>query len=264
MLYENFGGGEQREPIVYCCGRDENLTPGICYGPVVRDIFVAECCTGGYGSVIINGTEFALQAGDFFFLFPGDTVIHTASEREPREGFWCSFDGEAVAPALARAGITSKKPFAPPKTFRGMTAVLARIVGMQNESDPGAELRRAACIYELLGLLLEHQGGAHNPWIQRALGYMEMHYEEPLDVAAIARAAGLERSYFSTLFRTETGKSPHAYLSRIRIRKACVLLRSEGYTVADAAEAVGLDARNFARLFRREMGMTPHQFAKNS
>ena len=194
MFYEKFGGGEQREPILYSCGQDKNLTPGVRYGPVVRDVYIAECCTAGYGSVIVNGREFPLRAGDTFFLLPGDTVIHTADRKTPREGYWCAFDGGAVGEVLAQVGITAETPFAPEELFHALTEILARIVGMREENDPGAELRRTGLLYEMLGILLRRAGGAKNLWIRRALGHMEMHYHEPLSVEELAGAIGLERT----------------------------------------------------------------------
>lgn len=264
MLYESYGSLGKGEPLLYFCGQDKNLTPGVRYGPVVRDVFIAECCTAGYGSVIVNRREFPLRAGDCFFLFPGDTVVHTADTEEPREGYWCAFDGEAVREILTRAGISSASPFAPAEAFGALTAVLSRIVAMQNENDPGAELRRTGCLYELLGILLRGKSEVRNLPVRHALGYMEMHYHEKLDIATLAAAVGLERTYFSTLFRAETGKSPHAYLTSLRIRRASVLLRTGECSVAEAAESVGLDPRNFARLFKSEMGISPREFIKKS
>lgn len=264
MLYENYKAAHGGEPVLYYCGQDKNLEPGIQYGPVVRDVFIAECCTAGYGSVIINRKEFPLRAGDCFFLFPGDTVVHTADTEEPREGYWCAFHGAAVGEILTRAGISATSPYAPAEAFGELTEVLRRIVAMQNESDPGAELRRTGCLYELLGILLRGQSGARNLLVRRALGYMEMHYHEPLDVATLADAVGLERTYFSTLFHAEVGKSPHAYLTALRIRRACILLKSDERSVAEVAESVGLDARNFARLFKSEMGVSPREYMKKS
>ena len=84
MLYEYLAKEQKEEPSVCHCGVDENLKCGEKYGPVIRDIFIVECCSGGYGSVIINNKEFFLKEGDCFFLFPKDTVIHTADNVLPR------------------------------------------------------------------------------------------------------------------------------------------------------------------------------------
>ena len=265
MLYEHFVKEHREEPVVCHSGRDENLEPGIKFGPVIRDIYIVECCTGGFGSVIINGIEFPVKKGDCYFLFPGDTVIHTASETYPREGVWCAMDGLQIGSVLHKAGITSTAPFAPADAFSDITSAVSRVVDMREENDAGADLRRTALIYTVLGSLMRYTSATSdkNIWVKNAIGIMETEYHESITVEDIAFEIGLDRSYFSTLFKARTGKTPHAYLTSLRIKKACTLMQDKGLSVSEAASSVGLDARNFARLFKKETGYTPRAFFKN-
>ena len=91
---------------------------------------------------------------------------------------------------------------------------------------------------------------------------METNYHENITVEDIAYEIGLDRSYFSTLFKTQTGKTPHAYLTSLRIKKACTLMMQVDLSVSEAAQSVGLDPRNFARLFKKETGKTPKEYMK--
>ena len=262
MLYEHFIKEHREEPTVCYSGRDENLKPGVRFGPVIRDIYIVECCTGGFGSVIINGNEFPLKKGDCYFLFPGDTVTHTASETYPREGVWCAMDGLGIGTVLRKAGITSTCPFAPKEAFDEITNAVNRIVDMRDENDAGADLRRTSLIYSVLGALMKHTCvlSDKNIWVKRAVGIMETNYHENITVEDIARQTGLDRSYFSTLFKEQTGKTPHAYLTSLRIKKACTLMLQENLPISEAALSVGLDPRNFARLFKKETGKTPKKY----
>lgn len=263
MLYEHYVKEHREEPSICHCGRDENLIPGIKFGPVIRDIYIVECCTAGYGSVIINGTEFMLKRGDCYFLFPGDTVVHTAAEVEPREGVWCAMDGLQIGNVLRKAGITDKTPFAPPEAFSEITGAVTDICEMREENDAGADLRRTAHIYEILGALMKHSTatGDKNAYVKKAVGIMETDYHENITVEQIAYEIGLDRSYFSTLFKAQTGRTPHTYLTSLRINKACTLL-DKGLSVSETAVSVGLDPRNFSRLFRKETGKTPGQYLR--
>ena len=65
--------GLSREDISVIYAERENVRPGSCYGPVIRSVYILECCTGGVGSVIINGTEHPISAGCCYMLLPGDT-----------------------------------------------------------------------------------------------------------------------------------------------------------------------------------------------
>ena len=264
MLYEHFVKEHREEPSVCYCGRDENLKPGVRFGPVIRDIFIVECCTGGFGSVIINGNEYPIQKGDCYFLFPGDTVIHTAAKINPREGVWCAMDGLGIGSVLLKAGITSTSPFANPDAFDEITSAVSKIVDMREETDAGADLRRTALIYSVLGGLMRHTTALSdkNTWVKRAVGIMETNYHRNITVEDIAFETGLDRSYFSTLFKAQTGKTPHAYLTTLRIKKACAIMKQEDLSVSEVAQSVGLDPRNFARLFKKETGKTPKEYMK--
>ena len=198
MLYEHFIKEQREEPSICHCGIDENLRPGVVYGPVIRDIYIVECCTGGHGSVIINGIEFPIKYGDCYFLFPGDTITHTASKTEPREGVWCAFDGLQVGSVLRKAGITSTSPFAPADSFDEITSAVCKVVEMKEANDAGADLRRTALVYSILGALMKYVSASSdkNLWVRKAIGIMETNYHEPLKVEDIAFEIGLDRCYF--------------------------------------------------------------------
>lgn len=265
MLYEKFVSERRDLPFVYLCHKDVDLKPGIKYGPVIRDCFIIELCTSGVGSVIINGKEFPLKTGDCYFLFPGDTVIHTADIHNPRSGIWAAFDGIMIEDALKRGGISASSPFAPPECFETINNELETLFTLMSDNDNGADFRRAACIYSILGELLCHEKTADkNLWVQKALGIMETKYDEKLTVASIADDIGLERSYFSTLFKSCMGSSPHDYLTSLRISKACVFIKEQHFSVSETAEAVGIDPKNFSRIFKQEIGVSPLKYKKQN
>lgn len=250
-------------PVLLEIDRDTDLAPGTVFGPIVRSAYIFDCCTSGYGSVIINGREFPVSPGDFYILLPGDTVIHTASHTEPRCGVWCSLAGISLKRILSSCGITPANPFAPREIFPALHRAMEGLYEIRSDSDPGAELRRTAFLYSILGELARAgQKSDSSVPIRRAIGIMENHYNTTLDIEEIADAVGLARSYFSTRFKSVMGMSPHAYLTKLRIERFCMLIKDESLSVADAAEYVGLDPQNFSRVFRRETGKTPLEYRR--
>jgi AraC-like DNA-binding protein len=92
----------------------------------------------------------------------------------------------------------------------------------------------------------------------RAKDLADARYAEPLNVAALAAAAGLSPAHFSRAFRKAFGESPHAYLLTRRLERAAALLRSTDNSVADICIAVGLTSiGSFTTSFRRMFGTTP-------
>lgn len=251
-------------PLFLRVDSDENLAPGATFGPIIRSVYIFECCTSGYGSVIINGREFSVSPGDFYILLPGDTVTHTASTTNPRRGYWCALDGLGIGEVLASCGISASDPFAPKELFSVLLSCMESLFKMRNETDTGSEFRRTAYIYTMLGELLRHvqKSDSHVP-IRRAIGIMETHYNTALNVQSLADSVGLERSYFSTLFKNATGLTPHSYLTKLRVQRFCALIKSKDIPISLAAEYVGLDPQNFARVFKRETGKTPYEYKRS-
>ncbi len=254
----------RQTPAVLYCEKEYDLLPGECYGPIIRNVYIIECCAEGYGSVIINGQEFPIEPGDCYILFPGDTVIHTADPTEPRKGYWCAVDGLELGFIFKEAGISSQSPFAPKELFDELCGCVKKMVGEWGNGDAGESLRETSYIYEFLGVLMRNKKpSVYDDRIERAIGLMEAKYHEHLNVDDIAKEVGLERSYFSVLFKEKTAISPYKYLTSLRIRKACDLIEKENCSISKAAAATGIEPCNFARIFKRETGTTPLLYFQN-
>jgi AraC-like DNA-binding protein len=92
----------------------------------------------------------------------------------------------------------------------------------------------------------------------KAKDLADARYFEPLDVDALAGAAGLSRAHFSREFRRAFGESPHAYLLTRRMERAAALLRTTDRSVADICFSVGLrSVGSFTTSFTRTYGVPP-------
>jgi AraC-like DNA-binding protein len=87
---------------------------------------------------------------------------------------------------------------------------------------------------------------------------IDARYREPLDVAALARAAHLSPAHFSREFRRAFGETPHQYLLTRRLERAAALLRSTDRSILDVCLAVGLQSvGSFTTSFGRAFGSSP-------
>jgi len=87
---------------------------------------------------------------------------------------------------------------------------------------------------------------------------MDAHYCLPLKLDQIAGHANFSRYHFIRLFKRVYRQTPHQYLTRKRIERAKVLLRSEKVSVTEVCFAVGFESvGSFSTLFTRHVGHPP-------
>ena len=261
MQFENYTGSE---PMLYCVYEDDTAS-GESFGPYVNYNYLVECNIEGFGAFFINGKEYPVRPGDCYVILPGRRCTHTTDSEKPRRGVYCRFVGLRAGEILNAAGINDSNPYAPPEAFAEILSAMEKMLRLRRDGDAGAELRRTACIYELLGAFMRTRPIKDpDTLVRRSVGIFESEYHRPLSVEEVAAEVGFERSYFSTAFKERTGVTPHAYLISVRIRHAAELLAEDGYSVSEVAASVGLSPVNFSRIFSRVTGMTPLEYKKRA
>ncbi len=96
--------------------------------------------------------------------------------------------------------------------------------------------------------------------IVQAKLFIDKNYAEKIDLSYISDEACFSKFHFTRLFKTIYAKTPHQYLTWVRIEKAQLLLR-EDKTVSETCFLVGFDSlTSFSGLFKRNVGMSPSSY----
>nr|WP_276313575.1 helix-turn-helix domain-containing protein [Bifidobacterium callimiconis] len=93
------------------------------------------------------------------------------------------------------------------------------------------------------------------------LTFIQQHFGDDIDVAAISDSAGIGRTECFRLFKRHTGAGPGDYLLAYRLRRAAVMLASGGGGVAIVGRRCGFrDASYFGKRFKERYGVTPGEY----
>jgi len=96
--------------------------------------------------------------------------------------------------------------------------------------------------------------------IVQAKLFMDANFAENIDLSKIADEAFFSKFHFIRLFTKIYNKTPHQYLTAVRIEKAKQMLRS-GTSVSDVCYRVGFDSvTSFTGLFKRMVQQTPASY----
>lgn len=99
--------------------------------------------------------------------------------------------------------------------------------------------------------------------VERMIHFMKDNLDKRLSLEDIADEAGLSVSYFSTLFKKRTDRSPIDFIIQLRVQKASQYLDNTDLNVGEIALKVGYsDPFNFSRIFKRVMGVSPLNYRK--
>ncbi len=97
-----------------------------------------------------------------------------------------------------------------------------------------------------------------DPRLRRVIDYLHDSLGEEISLDVLARLAGLSPNYFIAAFRRSIGRTPHYYLTELRIARACEFLQDPHRSIADISLAVGFSSQShMTSVFRRFKKTTP-------
>lgn len=247
----------------------------------------------GKGTHTLDGEEDIISKGDLFLI--STNVLHefTAFENSPLTIYNCIFQPPAIDNSLEGCKDfvdvafnylfhSINEPNAPKKYLK-LVGVHSNTIcdlfeSMYFESknrDKGfKQILKSKLICLLVytfRIFIDNSNNAYNNLIYKSLIientilFIKEHYSENLKIKNVAQRAYISETYFSKIFKEQTGKTFVEYLQDIRINAACALLVNTRLTISDIADECGYsDIKYFYKIFFRIKKLTPGEFRKRS
>ena len=99
--------------------------------------------------------------------------------------------------------------------------------------------------------------------IRIAKQYVQEHYSQSITLEDVCAATGFSVSYFSALFKKESGEGFSKYLTGVRMEHAKELLQESSLPMTEVCARVGYsDLKHFTQTFKKYTSLSPAQYRK--
>jgi AraC-like DNA-binding protein len=246
----------------------------------VRDSFWRFYLNGSEGAALElpeseQGAPSVLRLGaGAVYLIPAGTLFSCscAPEAGRVEHFYAHFDVPGWLPVAARVRWRPLLAGEPGSDFATRVAEFAHSLHGLGRLGSAHRCRLKALLWEALALAVEdlpaearrRVESSGQGEVQPALGWIEEHLGEPMDVATLARLCHWSPDHFARRFRAEVGLSPAAYVTQRRVALASQKLLFESGSIEAIARECGFGNRfYFSRVFARHTGLAPAAYRKS-
>lgn len=158
-------------------------------------------------------------------------------------------------------------------SFRADPSELSELEAIATDLAGELEIRRTAFeiiamakLSELIALVCrlhtDQSTGPTGVWdMDRVMEYVREHYDEAFSLTEISSRCALSPASFSREFKRIAGCPLFEFINKVRIQKACSLLKHSNASVTAIAMDVGYNNVSFFnRYFRKTIGMAPTEY----
>ena len=233
---------------------------------VIRSLNVVKYIISGKGYVKLNGKTYPVSAGDVFIIPQNVPTTYCADEKDPFSYYYFGIDGLNAAKTLEACGLGASSPVRryPDKKIGEYFKELYESLNTYALTD---NLKAISTFFTLLAAMSQFdpkntvaQQRRDINYVNAAINRIKENYAYDMSVTELAADLGISRTYFSAVFKRETGMSPQEYLLRFRITQACQLI-TLNTSVADAGTHCGFNSpANFCVQFKKIMGVSPRAY----
>lgn len=228
-----------------------------------HEFFEIEYIISGKGSYIIDGEVFEVKPGMTFFMTP--ISFHRVSEMDA-EVFNIMFSANACN-SVFLTDFCKKSSF---KVFEAEAENRIFLESVMGELVKNlANTNFASSLLDCIIAKLQNESGKNTSKpvsvSKQAQLYILNNFRQELTLEEISRYAGFTPTYFSRIFKEETGMNFKEYLNSIRFEYAEKLVRFSNMSITQICGECGFnDYANFIRRFKLYFGMSPINYRKKN
>ena len=138
---------------------------------------------------------------------------------------------------------------------------LTQLQGFKTVEDISHWLSRI--MLRFTDLVFNLQAAAHVDVIYKAIAYIKRNYMKRITLPEVARFVSLSPSYFSKLFKDETGSNFNQFLNHVRIEHSKAALLDDSIPLVDIAFLMGFEEQSyFTKVFKKLAGTSPGRYRK--
>jgi AraC family transcriptional regulator of arabinose operon len=239
------------------------------FSRIIRNEYILQYVVSGKGEYNILNKTYKIKK-DILFLIPPNIINHYKADKEqPYSYFWFHITGNGVSDLLNKLGLSVDNPV--------IDMVNPNLIPLFEKLNTYAESNKMhhkfltiSIAYQIISEFLEttfktnqyDENSNENTYIIKAVSIIKDKYNEDISVDYIADTIGLNRCYFSTLFKKHLKVSPMEYLISYRVKQAAILFKTN-LTISEISNICGFNnSSNFSIRFKKYMGVTPMQYRR--
>lgn len=238
------------------------------WGPALKDHFKLHYIHSGKGILKVGNKTYNLVKGQCFLICPEVVTYYSADLGEPWTYYWVAFNGLNARTYLSRANLSLENPIL---DFSDEEIIINCFTQMFKDSQikKSGDMRMLSSLYLLLATLSdstsnEVSSSNINSHVKKSLEWIEVNYSGNISISEMADYVGLNRKYFSKLFKESVGMSPQNFLINFRLNKACELMKNPHLSIGEISRSVGYDDQLlFSRIFKKFKNTAPNLYRKN-
>jgi len=215
----------------------------------------------GSGIIEFNNRKRVLKQHQVALYYPN--MRHRwYPDRGEWEFYWFTMDGPFAVALPAAFGLEPgiyDAGQAPMALFKSLLVQVCQV-------SKQAHVRACVTAFAILGQAAGAPAEQTDELVNAAIAHINEQFTSPaLNVKTLAGLLHARRNALSARFHAAMRMAPGAYLKRLRVQKAILLLRHTHLPIAAIANQCGYtDAKYFSHVIRRATGKPPLRFRRNN